>query len=90
MKIKNLAKMTVAAFSLLASVTLAKAGDIYSIDLIESDPLYDGVKPTKANPLLAAQKAVIRMRLVNKGWPTTGEAWHFDPNFSSWSAFSVS
>ena len=88
MKIKNLAKMTVAAFSLLASVTLAKAGDIYSIDLIES-PLYGGVKPTKANPLLAGQKAVIRMRLVNRGWLTTGKAWRFEPNLSSWASLTA-
>ena len=54
MKIKNLAKMTVAAFSLLASVTLAKAGDIYSIDLVKSS-LYESRVPTKDSPLLVGE-----------------------------------
>ncbi len=81
MKIKNLAKMTVAAFSLLASVTLAKAGDIYSIDLV-STSLYGGRVPTKDSPLLAGEKAVIRVRMVNRGWddPTaSGRTWFFSP-----------
>ncbi len=62
-----------AAFGARADVA---EGDIYSIDLV-NDPDYGGIIPTEKSPLTIGQKAVIRVRLINKVPGTPGGNWKF-------------
>ena len=82
MKINTLAKKITAAFALLTTVLLANAGDIYSIDLVSQ---YGGTIPTATKPLTAGEKAVIRVRLINRDYDTVGKAWSFQPT-GSWAS----
>ena len=86
MKINNLAKKIAAAFALLTTVLVANAGDIYSIDLVSQ---YGGTIPTASKPLVAGEKAVVRVRLINLGYDTVGKPWSLKLADSSWSSFGA-
>ena len=88
MQIKNLAQKIVAAFALFSVTLVVNAGDIYSIDFITktgttlTNAVYGSdvaVRPDKDNPLGVGDDIVIRVRMVNKDWPTTGKRWDFAP-----------
>ena len=85
MKINNLAKKITAAFALLMTVSLAQAatnGDIYSIDLVTRD---GGTIPTASKPLVAGERAVVRVRMINRDYATSGKDWFFKP-VDSWAS----
>jgi len=86
--IKSLASVVTVAFAALAA-PLAHAvavGDIYSIDLVEGG-LYGGRKPTEDAPLRIGEKAVVRVRLLNRDFGTAGTGWRFAPVLPGGEAF---
>ena len=96
MQTKNLARKIVAAFALFTATLAVQAGDIYSIDFITKagrttpparlpSPVYGSdvtVTPSESTPLKAGDEIVIRVRMIDKNWSTTGTPWSFVPTAS--------
>ena len=82
MKTKTLARTLTAAFALFTTALVAYAGDIYSIDLVEH-ALYGGMVPTVDEPLTIGQKAVIRVRMIDRNFGASSHgSWRFKPTSS--------
>ncbi len=93
MQTKNLARKIVAAFALFTAALAVQAGDIYSIDFITKagrttpptrlpSPVYGSdvtVTPSETTPLKVGDEIVIRVRMIDKNWSTTGTPWSFEP-----------
>ena len=92
MQTKNLAQKIVAAFALLTATLAVQAGDICSIDFVTKagstspaylpSPVYGSdvtERPSQTNPLKVGDEIVIRVRMVDKNWTTTGAPWNFIP-----------
>ena len=86
--IKNLAiaaSLAAATFATALSARAVDPGDIYSIDLVDSG-LYGGRIPSENDPLKIGEKAVIRVRLLNRNFGTSGTGWRFVPKDSTLTA----
>ena len=93
MQTKNLARKIVTAFALFTTMLAVQAGDIYSIDFITKtgsttppaylpSPVYGSdvtVRPSTTTPLKAGDEIVIRVRMIDKNWSSTGTPWSFVP-----------